>query len=547
MKLSKIHKYLGRLPKPIENQFIKLFQKSFTIQNTFRNELDQVKTISTHNPSLIFIAQGKNDIRYCVGDHIINSRYGKKIKSISTDKGSIILGLKDNIIKKDSPFLGSVYLLKGKKYQSFTSALNKSGLTTNISPVHKCGLGNALYKLIKTNRCGISVNVDTVKNLAAKSIHGLLIHVDRKSVNRFQSFVSSRNIESILLGKMIKESAVIINSGEKEVGFISVDILNIIENEIFYSDEIKMQISIPKDSEPKLKVKKNYNKDLKALLCNNKNNVETKILTKNGKHYGYASNDSDYIKFYDLKMSAIAAISNASRHLICAGIRPEIATGFLSIHEENTPEKGSFLSGIKSAGKHLNITLDHFAFESTKNQPSGSFFVMGRRIIDSDFPIDFQSPYQYISIIGSHRGELGGSNYLDLIKMNDWGRRPSVDLSMESRIQEVVLTAINGQLIQSARPIGKGGIATTIAKSFPKNTELGARIHFSTKLSMPELLFGETQGLIIVTINEEDLMEFERICMSIGVPSTTIGRLTDDGIYTFNDSIKIKVEKLINS
>ena len=80
MKLSKIHKYLGRVPKPIENQFIKLFQKSFTIQNTFRNELEQVKTISTNNPSLIFIAEGKNDVRYCVGDHIINSRYGKKIK-----------------------------------------------------------------------------------------------------------------------------------------------------------------------------------------------------------------------------------------------------------------------------------------------------------------------------------------------------------------------------------------------------------------------------------------------------------------------------------
>ena len=115
--------------------------------------MEQVKSICTLNTSLLLIAQGKNDIRYCVGDHIINSRYGKKIKSISTDKGSIILGLKDNIIKKDSPFLGSVYLLKGKKYQSFTSALNKSGLTTNISPVHKCGLGNALYKLIKTNTC----------------------------------------------------------------------------------------------------------------------------------------------------------------------------------------------------------------------------------------------------------------------------------------------------------------------------------------------------------------------------------------------------------
>ena len=547
MKLSKIHKYLGRLPKPIENQFIKLFQKSFTIQNTFRNELDQVKTISPHNPSLILIAQGKSDIRYFVGDHIINSRYGKKINSISNDKGSIILGSEDSTIKKDSPSLGRVYLLKGKKNHSFISALKKSELIIDISPVHKCGLGNALYELIKSNTCGISINIDTVKNLAAKRIHGLLIHVDRRSVNRFQSFVSSRNIEFILLGQLIKELAVIINAGEKEAGFISVEVLNIIENEIFYSDEIKMQISMPKVSEPKLKVKKNYNKDLKALFCNNKNIVETKILTKNGKHYGYASNDSDYIKFYDLKMSAITAISNASRHLICAGIRPEIATGFLSIHEDNTPEKGSFLSGIKSAGKHLNITLDNFAFEFTKNQPSGSFFVMGRRIIDSDFPIHFQSPYQYISIIGSHRGELGGSKYLDLLNMNDWGRRPSVDLSMGSRIQEVVLTAINGQLIQSARPVGKGGIATTIAKLFPKNSELGARIHFSTKLSTPELLFGETQGLVIVTINEVDLMEFERICMSIGVPSTTIGRLTNDGIYTFNESIKIQVEKLFNS
>ena len=31
-------------------------------------------------------------------------------------------------------------------------------------------------------------------------------------------------------------------------------------------------------------LKKNYNKDLKALFCNNKNIVETKTFTKNGKH-----------------------------------------------------------------------------------------------------------------------------------------------------------------------------------------------------------------------------------------------------------------------
>jgi len=57
-------------------------------------------------------------------------------------------------------------------------------------------------------------------------------------------------------------------------------------------------------------------------------------------------------------------------------------------------------------------------------------------------------------------------------------------------------------------------------------------------------LFGETQGLVLVTIQENDLMDFERVCMTIGIPATTIGRVTNDGIYSFNDSIKLKVKDL---
>ena len=59
-----------------------------------------------------------------------------------------------------------------------------------------------------------------------------------------------------------------------------------------------------------------------------------------------------------------------------------------------------------------------------------------------------------------------------------------------------------------------------------------------------ELLFGETQGLVVVTLPEHDLIEFERICMTTGVPSTTIGRITDDGNFIFNDLINIPVKQL---
>ena len=34
-------------------------------------------------------------------------------------------------------------------------------------------------------------------------------------------------------------------------------------------------------------------------------------------------------------MGSIAAITNGARHLICGGIRPEVATGFLSIQMES--------------------------------------------------------------------------------------------------------------------------------------------------------------------------------------------------------------------
>ena len=116
---------------------------------------------------------------------------------------------------------------------------------------------------------------------------------------------------------------------------------------------------------------------------------------------------------------------------------------------------------------------------------------------------------------------------------------------MENRLQDVVSQGINTKLIKSAVNVSAGGISIAIAKSLIASDEgLGARIHLSRKLKDEELLFGETQGLVIVTLSEEDIMEFERICMTIGVPSTTIGRVTDNDLFTFNEALKIEVDKL---
>ncbi|MEE8340986.1 MAG: AIR synthase-related protein, partial [Candidatus Neomarinimicrobiota bacterium] len=159
--------------------------------------------------------------------------------------------------------------------------------------------------------------------------------------------------------------------------------------------------------------------------------------------------------------------------------------------------------------------------------------------------ISFKYEGDFISLLGSHRGELRGSAYERYISVNESEILPSVDLRMENRLQDVVRQGINTNLIKSAVNVSTGGLSIAIAKSLiVSNSGLGARIHLSRKLKNEELLFGETQGLVVVSLSEEDIMEFERICITVGVPSTTIGRVTFNNLYAFNDLIKTKIDRL---
>ena len=92
-----------------------------------------------------------------------------------------------------------------------------------------------------------------------------------------------------------------------------------------------------------------------------------------------------------------------------------------------------------------------------------------------------------------------------------------------------------------------GGLAVAIALSLISGEEgIGARIHLSRKIRNDELLFGETQGLILISFEENNFIKFERICMQNNIPATTIGRVTGDGKFTFNNLINVQVKDMKN-
>ena len=250
------------------------------------------------------------------------------------------------------------------------------------------------------------------------------------------------------------------------------------------------------------------------------------------------------------RLAGKLAIADAARRLSCAGAKP-LGIIIRNIFPDSSKQEEvwhgfEIIQGQEEAIRSLHLPILKREIVSLENEIIQSVFATGQRSQSgTDDFAGFQNEGDFISILGSHRGELGYSTYMKLIHDTISGHLPACDLNMESRVEEAVVQGVQAKLIKSAKPLSRGGLAISIAKALKASTDgCGARVHFSRKLRNDQMLFGETKGLVLISLGEEDIMEFERICMTIGVPSTTIGRVTDTGRYTFNEFFDIAVDDL---
>ena len=134
-----------------------------------------------------------------------------------------------------------------------------------------------------------------------------------------------------------------------------------------------------------------------------------------------------------------------------------------------------------------------------------------------------------------------------------------IDLELEMKVHNVCHEAIIKGIIKSAHDLSDGGLSTTVAECLlaSKLSNAGAKLDISRKLRNDEILFGECQSSIIVTLAESQLLELVLIAQDYDVPTQSIGKVTNDGILKINNLIKLSVsdiesvynnslEKLIN-
>lgn len=499
----------------------------------------------------------------------------------------LVLGtLEKKLVKKPTTFSEGnlLYLLRSstsKHLQKCVLELHHHSYVRSLKIIDEGGLIVACTNLAKEGKCGIDCYVQSFpegkknfhkKILIQKYFGSVLAMVIRGFEKEIHKISQKNNVECIQVGKVTGEDVLRFQLTGQEVAeipnslmFPSSDTLSVSNQELGkpkYLEKVNSldlsEVRQPADFNRTL-VKLVSSPDVmpdKGVLTSKKlSNAIAHIipLEEDDKHLVVSIEGNDQFLFLDPATGGKCAMALAIRNVLCCGAIPRFVTLGVDFDDLSDPtahyQFREALSGLGSASTVFNLPIvsTHLVTDRvSRENPNLIIGVVGDvESIDQIISQDFKDEGDFILIFGSHRGEIGGSEYLKLIHQKELGPPPSVDLLMERNLQEFISLTKSSKMIKSAYPVSKGGLSIALVRCLLNSREgIGTRIHMSSKIRDDEMLFGETQGLVIVTVEEESIIEIERICMRLRLPCTAIGRVTDTGKFEFNDLISLKVEKI---
>ena len=374
------------------------------------------------------------------------------------------------------------------------------------------------------------------------------------SENKIRKMARKHNVSASLVGRISEGNVYRVAGADISLPvscFSLFDSEEAVPSDIRTPDELMHQSGITLN---KIKQSKSFNSALLVILATEECVVASRLAAEvPGSFISISAND--HLVWLDPKRGAQAAVAAAVRRIVSGGVAPMHAA--VSVHlpgrltENEQYRFREIAEGVSTAAAafQLNVNSARVWFSENVALPLLTVAVSGwSDSAASELTAGFKDAGDFILMLGSHRGELGCSVYARLKLGSANGPVPMVDLATERQMREIVLVGNKVGLIKSIIHLSAGGLAATVAHGLIcGGAGLGARIHMSSKIRNDELLFGETEGLTIISVAEESIIEIERLCMNSGVPCTAIGRVTDNGIFTFNDLLKVKVEKLFES
>ena len=263
------------------------------------------------------------------------------------------------------------------------------------------------------------------------------------------------------------------------------------------------------------------------------------------------------------RTGALGAVAEAARNLACVGALPTAVTNNLNF---GNPLKSHIyyqfreaVLGMRDACAYLEtpVTGGNVSFY---NETDGVAIyptpVIGMVGIVEDLdvvrPHAFTTEGDTVILLGANGNDLGGSEYLYRFHGLVAGEPPAVSLEGERALQNGLLAMFHRRLLSSAHDLAEGGLFVALAECClgrPRSgSGFGARIELEDALGDVPLLFGETQGRVIVSCAADAADQVRALAADHGIPATVLGTVSPAGmglhIRTPSSDLRFSLEEL---
>ncbi len=246
------------------------------------------------------------------------------------------------------------------------------------------------------------------------------------------------------------------------------------------------------------------------------------------------------------------AVAEAARNCVCVGALPVAITNCLNFGNPYDPEVywqfAEAIRGMGDACRALDtpVTGGNVSFHNESQHhavyPTPTIGMLG--LIDDVSTVvgnAFTQAEQNIVLLGWQREELGGSEYMKVIRHRVLGDAPSLSIDDEVRLQRCVLDAIRSGVVRAAHDCAEGGLLVCLAEMcFGRG--IGADVVVDTP-HRAGYLFGEAQSRIVVEVSDERIGDLRAAAQEAGVPMEVLGRTGGTTLHV-HDLIDVDVEDL---
>ncbi|TKG96046.1 hypothetical protein EYV94_07105 [Puteibacter caeruleilacunae] len=251
-------------------------------------------------------------------------------------------------------------------------------------------------------------------------------------------------------------------------------------------------------------------------------------------------------------------VSKAARKMVCFGAKPVAVSAFLYHINVADVNGQAIASGSKKGLENVaeayglkisdrKIRFDN-AMDGVAVPPTLIISMLGE--IDDKKPLltpSFKNKGNNIFVIGRFHDDVAASEYLQFFHEMTLSTLPVCDIDVEKQLHEVMDDLHTKGLIESASPVGVGGLFFSLLRAGMPNG-LGFDITTDAETRKDAFLFGEAMGRLLVGVNPAKEDEFLDFMSASKIPFFNLGHVTrgeiriDDASYGYVDKMAMNIE-----